>query len=246
MATEDGRLHPFDESDGSPKTPRAGDAGREPELLPADWPTPVTWGAALGAGGEVLADAPDLVPMGKATGAGADQAPQGTVQAERRRPRSPLAAAPCRPRRRSRAVRAPSLGAVLSAGAVLGLVGLAGLVVLVLFSSGGWAPASPNEPTSAASSPPPRARVDLADLAMASRTLEARMRETARARHRAVVRHQREVARQRAHASHPAPELVTRAVTTPVATPTPASDSPFAPTVTPAERALTPGPWNLS
>lgn len=245
MATDGEGRHTPPGSDGSSEMPRPGDSRSEPQLLPADWPSPVTWGAPLGAGGEVLGDAPDLVRLGSDQGPAADEAEAGQAQARRRAPRQGPNASRRRPRGRSLSLRVPSLGGTVVAAIV---VGLAGLMLVVLFSSSGWAPASSSGTVAGLSAAPPQARPELADLVVASQRLASRMRTTAREQQQATIRHRHELARRRARERRSAPPSLTRPVTRQVARPAATSSPPAAasPSVSPAERALTPGPWNLS
>lgn len=240
MATDGGRPHPSPGSDGSSEALRADGARREPELLPADWPSPVTWGAPLGAGGEVLDGAPDLVQLDNGLGPASDEPEVGRARTRRRAPRSGPGMPQSRPPRR-RALRVPSLGVSVVTCIV---VGLAALMLFVLFSSSGWAPASSDGTVADLPAAAPQAPLELADLTAASEQVAARMRTAARERHQATLRHRRELARRRAreHRGSPAPHA--RPITTQIATPSPAA--PAVPSVSPAEREFTPGPWNLS
>ncbi len=129
-----------------------------------------------------------------------------------------------------------------------GLIGLAVLTAVVLFSFGGGAPATHVDAKVVAMSVPARAILDVAERTAAFATREARIREAARDRHRAEARYTREVARRRARERERAPVQSGGARTTQVVAPPPASKPgpPPAPTVSPAEREFTPGPWNLS
>jgi len=245
MATDGGRPHPSQGSDGSSETARADGAHREPELLPADWPSPVSWGAPLGAGGEALGGAPDLVQLGRDHGSASDEPEAGRPRTRRRTPRSGPDRSRSTPPARRRSLRAPSLGASVVTGIV---AGLAGLMLFVLFSSSGWAPASPGGTVAGLSAAAPQAPLELADLAVASQQVAMRMRKAARERHQATLRHRRELARRRAREHRSTPTPVTRPVTRQVAAPAPPPPRPVSasPSVSSAERALAPGPWNLS
>ena len=145
-------------------------------------------------------------------------------------------------------MRAPSLGAVVATGALGGLLGLAVLTVMVLFSFGGNAPAAHDDAKVAAMTVPAGTIVDVAEQAAVFATREARIREAARERQRIQAGHTREVARRRARERERAPVRSAGVRTTQIVAPPPASTPRRAPapTVTPAEREFTPGPWNLS
>jgi hypothetical protein len=142
----------------------------------------------------------------------------------------------------------PGLGAVVATGALTGLLGLAVLTVMVLFSFGGNGPAAHDDGRVVAMTVPARTILDAAERTAASAAREARVREAARERQRAEARHAREVARRRARQRERAPAQSGAVQTTQVVSPPPVSTPSRAPapTVSPAEREFTPGPWNLS
>ena len=156
-------------------------------------------------------------------------------------------------------MRVPSLGAVVTTGALAGLLGLAVLTVMVLFSFGGNAPGAHGGAKGVAMTVPARTIVDVAEQAAVFARRETRIREAARERQRIQARHAIEVARRRARERERAPVQSAGVRTTQVVAPPPAStpsrapappaSTPSrapAPTVSPAEREFTPGPWNLS
>ena len=226
-------------------------APAEPEELASDLPAPPTWGPAIGAGGETLGPNPDLVPLEAESGQRPSTAPAASGSGPRRRPgrsqrRSTVKGGDSR--RPRPFLHVPSLGAVVAAGALAGLLGLAVLTVVVLFSFGGNGPAAHDDGRVVAMTVPARTIVDVAEQAAVFAKREARIREAARERHRAEARHTREVARRRARERERAPVQSGAVRTTQVVAPPPAatpSRAP-APAVSPAEREFTPGPWNLS
>lgn len=252
MATEHGRPYEDDVPDGPRQSSRASRRPTEPDLLPSDWPGPVTWGARIGSGGEVLADTSDLVPLAGPATSGADASTGisdagSRVLSGRRRPRSRIEGGDSGRRRPS--MRLPSVGILAAAGAITGLLGLAGLLFLVLFSFGGFSPATQDGSDEATVPAAVLTTVRIPDLGATSRAFGARMEEAAIERRRAQHRREQAAARLEARRHRAAPAPTNRAATTQVAAPPrattpPASASPSSPS--PAEREFTPGPWNLS
>ena len=223
----------------------------EPEELASDLPWPALWSPAVGSAGETLGPKPDLVPLEAGSAQRPSTPPAASGAGPRRRPgrsqsRSTLRGGDSRRPRPS--LHLPSLGVVVATGALAGLLGLAVATAVVLFSFGGNAPAARDDGRVVAMTVPARTIVDVAEQAAAFAKREARARETARERHRAQVRHTREVVRRRALERERAPVQSGGVRTTQVTSPPPAStpSTAPAPTVSPAEREFTPGPWNLS
>ncbi len=223
--------------------------GAEPAELPADWPGPVSWGASLGAGGEVIADPTELVSL---TDRGADrplEEPASTRSGQRRVPRRSRFEVPGGDSRRRRASTGmPSLNTVVAAGGAVGLAGLAGLLVAVIFYGGGIPAPVPDDggdgvtavaevrtdQPRAAAPPAPRASTNTE---VADRRAAERAARRARKRDRTLERQ-----------APPEPARTTQVAVTPPSAPSPAPAPAPAPTpwVSPAEREFTPGPWNLS
>ncbi len=223
----------------------------EPEELASDLPWPPLWSPAVGSAGETLGPNPDLVPLEAESAQRPAPPPKASGSGPRRRPsrsqsRSTLRGGDSRRPRPS--IRIPSLGAIVATGAVAGLLGLAALTVMVLFSFGGNAPAAHDDAKVVAMTVPAQTIIDVAGRTAASAKRAARIREAARERHRAQARHTREVAQRRARERERAPVQSAGVRTTQVVAPPPVSTPSRAPTptVSPAEREFTPGPWNLS
>ena len=251
MANEDGGVNADDTDRDRASAEAARHDPDEPEELASDLPAPPTWGPAIGAGGETLGPNPDLVPLDAESRQRPSPAPAASRSGPRRRPgrsqsRSTVKGGDSRRPRPS--MRVPSLGAVVTTGALAGLLGLAVLTVMVLFSFGGNAPAAHDDAKVAAMTVPAGTIVDVAEQAAVFATREARIREAARERQRIQAGHTREVARRRARERERAPVRSAGVRTTQIVAPPPASTPRRAPapTVTPAEREFTPGPWNLS
>jgi len=251
MANEDGAVDRSGDGHERARVDAARAAPAEPAFLASDLPAPPTWGPAIGAGGETLGPNPDLVPLETESGQRPSTAPAASESGPRRRPgrsqsRSTIKGGDSRRRRPS--IRVPSLGAVVATGALAGLLGLAVLTVMVLFSFGGNAPAAHDDAKVVAMTVPARTILEVAERTAAAAKREARIREAARERHRAHARRTREVARRRARERERTPAQSAGVRTTQVAAPPPASTPGPAssPTVSPAEREFTPGPWNLS
>lgn len=249
MATDDGTPTRDEATPPEGPDPVTGrrDMGVEPTELPSDWPGPVSWGATLGAGGEVIADPTELVPL---TGSGAEKPSEepGGTGARRRAPRrTQLDAQGGDSRRRRASTGMPSLNTLVAAGGAVGLAGLAGLLVMVLFFGGGIPAPAPedggdgvaavaevktDQPRTAAPPPAPRASTN-------DKVAERRAAERAARRAR-----QRDRTPQRQAPAESAGVTRVAATPPPAAIPTPAPAP--APSVSPAERQFTPGPWNLS
>lgn len=251
MATDDGtptRNEATPLHGPEPVSNRAGH-GAEPTELPADWPGPVSWGATLGAGGEVIADPTELVPL---TDRGADrplEEPTSTPAGQRRAPRRSRFDVPGGDFRRRRASTGmPSLNTLVAAGGAVGLAGLAGLLVAVIFFGGGIPAPAPDdrgdgvaavtkvETDQGRTAAPPAARAS-------TNTKVAERRAAERAARRGRQRDRTPERQPRAEPAGP-----TQVAVTPPPAPTPAPVPAPAPTpsVSPAEREFTPGPWNLS
>ncbi len=248
MATDDG-TPTRDEAtppDGPDPVTGRRDAGAEPTELPSDWPGPVSWGATLGAGGEVIADPAELVPL---TGRGAEKPSEepGGTGARRRAPRRPQFDAQGGDSRRRRASTGmPSLNTLVAAGGAVGLAGLAGLLVAVLFFGGGIPAPVPDDRGDGvaavaevttdrgrtAAPPAPRASTN-------TKVTERRAAERAARRAR-----QRDRTPQRQAPPESAGTTQVEVSRPPAPSPAPAPAP--AHSVSPAEREFTPGPWNLS
>jgi len=253
MATEDGNVNPQGETVGgqarAPKPSPGIDA--EPDLLPADWPGPVTWGAPIGAGGEVLADASDLVPLASSA------QPEETLAPDRPgpRPRRPSVGRATQsqaeggdfPRPRP-SIRVPSVGVLAATAAIAGLMGLAGVFLLVLFSTGGGVPSPAHDNRAATTLAVPHKLLNLPDLATVYTAPGTGREEATHGRRRDQARQLREPARRRTQGLKSVPPASAGGTTTHVASPPPATHSAPAPdtAVPPAVREFTPGPWNLS
>lgn len=250
MATHDGDVDRQGEDAGArARASKPRPIADEPDLLPADWPGPVTWGAPIGAGGEVLADASDLVPL-----AGSAQ-PEETPALNRpgRRPRR----SPGRPKRseaeggdsqrRRPSMRVPSVGVLAATAAIAGLMSLAGVFLLVLFSTG-EVPSRDHDNRAAARLPAPQMLLSLPDLAMIYRPLKASPARALEGRRRDQVHKPPQPARQGTQDRKSVPSAGAGESTVRVASPSPATHSTPTPvqTVPPAVREFTPGPWNLS
>ena len=251
MATEDGGVDADDTARDRASAEAARHGPDEPGELAADLPWPALWSPAVGSAGETLGSNPDLVRLDAESAQRPASPPKPSGPGTRRRPgrshsRSTLRGGDSRRRRPS--IHLPSLAAVVATGALAGLLGLAVLTVVVLFSFGGNAPAAHDDAKVVAMSVPARTIVDVAEQAAVFAKREARIREAARERQRAEARHTREVARRRARERERAPVQSGGVRTTQVVSPPPASTPSRAPapTVSPAEREFTPGPWNLS
>ena len=231
--------------------------GAEPAELPADWPGPVSWGASLGAGGEVIADPTELVSLVENGGDGPPEKPTGPDA--RRRPAPQRTRSKPRGgdfRRRHASTGMPSLDTFVAAAGAAGLAGLAALLVLVVFFGGSIPALTPadegadvpaaKDATTIDSTPRPAA-----PKASASPTGKARVERRAAARRAdrdAATRRTQERRAESARAESARAEgarAEVAAAATPEPTPVPAPALP-APSVSPAEREFTPGPWNLS
>ncbi|MGE3795465.1 MAG: hypothetical protein AB7I38_16280 [Dehalococcoidia bacterium] len=250
MATDDGTPTRDEATPPEGPDPLSGRAGHgaEPTELPSDWPGPVSWGASLGAGGEVIADPTELVPLTDRGGDRPSGKPVGTGARRRRAPRRARAdGAGGDSRRRRASMGMPNLNTLVAAGGAVGLAGLAGLLVVVLFFGGGIPAPAPDDrgdgvaavaqvttdqPRTAA--PPTAPRASMNDK-MGKRRAADRTARRAR---------QRDRTRERQAPAAPAAATPVAATPPPAPSPTPAPAP--APSVSPAEREFTPGPWNLS
>lgn len=255
MATDDG-TPTGDEAtppwSDEPLSGRPADAA-EPLELPADWPGPVSWGEALGAGGEVIRDPRELVRLGSAEAdrpEGEAPGPGGRRRPGPRRP-EPDHRGGGSPRRRA-FLRMPGLGTLVAAGAATGLAGLVGLLVAVLFFPGAI-PAPGAEEGTGGEVPVAAQVTQEPGRAVAPRTARPPARATVGGRK--TARDGRRTSRTEPARERPAPAEA--AGTTEVASPAPPASNPVpapapapaaapAPAVSPAEREFTPGPWNLS
>lgn len=251
MATDDG-TPTRDEAtppDGPDRVTGRRDTGAEPTELPSDWPGPVSWGATLGAGGEVIADPAELVSLTDRGGDRPAEEPRGTGARRRRAPRrTHFTARGGDSRRRRASTGMPSLNTLVAAGGAVGLAGLAGLLVAVLFFGGGIPAPAPDdrgdgvvavaevttdqEPTAAP--PAPRASTN---------TKAAERRAAERAARRA---RQRDRTPERQAPPESAGTTQVEVSRPPAPSPAPAPAPAPAQSVSPAEREFTPGPWNLS
>ena len=249
MATDDGTPTRDEATPPEGPDPVTGrrDSSGEPTELPTDWPGPVSWGATLGAGGEVIADPTELVPLTDGGGRRPSEEPRGTGASRRRAPRrGRIDSVGGDYRRRRASMGMPSLNTLVAAGGAVGLAGLAGLLVVVLFFGGGIPAPAPDDrgdgvaavaevrtdQVPAATPPAPRASTNAK---VAERRAAARAARRARQRDRTPER--------QATAESAA---TTRVAATPPPAPTPAPAPAPSESVSPAEREFTPGPWNLS
>lgn len=251
MATEDDTVDRDGDDHERARVDAALPVPGEPEELASDLPWPPLWSPAVGSAGETLGPNPDLVPLEAESTRRPPPPHEGSGSGPRRRPARSQSRSTVRggdSRRPRLSIQRPSLGAVVATGALAGLLGLAVLTVSVLFSFGGNAPAARDDMKVVAMTVPARTILDAAERTAASAKREARLREAARERQRVQARHTREVARRRARERERAPVQSSRVRTTQVVSPPPASTPSRAPapTVSPAEREFTPGPWNLS
>ncbi len=249
MATDDGTPTHDEATPPDGRRPVTGrrDTGSEPTELPTDWPGPVSWGATLGAGGEVIADPTELVSL---TDTDAERPPQDPVGAgSRRRPGPRRSRFDGRggdsPRRRA-STGMPNLNTLVAAGGAVGLAGLAGLLVVVLFFGGGIpapAPDDRGDGVAAATQVTTDQRRTAAPPAPrpSTNTKAAERRAAERATRRARQRDR--VPKRQAPAES---ATTTEVAVTPPPAPSPAPAPAPVPSVSPAEREFTPGPWNLS
>lgn len=235
MATDDGATRSGSPGEHRPNPRRGPRHVGKPSELDKDFPWPATWQRNLGPGGDELDDG--LVDVGLVSDP-TDHRPFASAGWRLRLPRVHL----------DLRSRAPVV-----ASAAAALVGLSSLGAFVVLSFDGAPPSQPRgEQTPVILAVPEIAGLTSREWAAASRELSARVEAAAeRRRDAARDRLQRDrlaEQRRREERERPAPRSPAPAVTTQVAE-TPRAPAPPAdpwPGVSPAERTLTPGPWNLS